>query len=196
MKKVILIGLALICTTVAGLLWIYLSVDGRSYTVASNSMLPVISADELVYCSRDKKTKPTYGDLVIYRRPDKKADTSKMVKMVVGLAGDTVQMKGGFLWINGEVVPKRRAGEFEIPGFGGIVSKMVPRFEETLPGGVKTYVLDSEQAGRLDNTALFTVPEGHVFVIGNNRDASTDSRITTVHGPVPTGNIICKASIS
>lgn len=163
MKKLILIGFALICTTVAGLLWLYLSVDGRAYTVASNSMLPVIGADELIYCSKDKKAKPTYGDLVIYRRPDKKAQDSKMVKMIVGLSGDTVQMKDGILWINGIAVPKKRAGEFEMPGYGGKGSKIVPRFEETLPGGVKTMVLDIEPAGRLDNTALLTVPAGHVL---------------------------------
>lgn len=192
MKKRILIALVLIVAGVVGFLALGLTKVGGPYTVASNAMLPVIGADELVFCASDT-TRPTYGDLVIYRRPEKKGEGSKMVKMVVGLSGDTIQMKDGVLWINGKAVPKKRAGEFEIPGRGG---KKVPRYEETLPGGVKTFVLDIEPAGRLDNTALFTVPAGHVFVIGNNRDASADSRIASVHGPVPAGNIVCKAQLS
>lgn len=194
MKKTILIGLALICTTVAGLLWLYLSMVGRSYTVASNSMLPLLGPKEIVFCTKDDIAKLTYGDLVIYRTSYKKANGTIYFKMIAGLAGDTVQMRDGVLWINGSAIPKRRDGDFELRSESGGVKK-VPRFEETLPGGRKISVLDIEPAGRLDNTDLLTVPEGHVFVIGNNRDHSMDSRTTKDHGPVSVGDILCKAEV-
>ncbi len=191
MKKRIIAALAIICVAVVGYVGLSLTAAGRSYTLASNSMLPLIGAKETVFCVTDGEGKLAYGDLVIYRIPvDNK---TLFVKMIVGFAGDTVQMKDGILWINGNSVPKRPAGEFAIPGPGG---KKAMRYEETLPGGAKTFVLDIEPAGMLDNTAAYSVPAGHVFVIGNNRDNSVDSRLPTTHGSVPAGNIVCKGELS
>ena len=155
-----------------------------SYVMESNSMLPLLRKDDRVKCVAPSGAPVALGDLIVYRHPKREAH---WVKMVAGLAGDTVEMRGGVLHINGKAAPKRRAGDFEIePG------KKVPRFEETLPNGVTTFVLDRDPAGFLDFSSPPKAPPGHVFVIGNNRDDSIDSRAEKDHGPVPVGNIVCR----
>ncbi|GAB4236749.1 MAG: hypothetical protein Kow0032_22060 [Methyloligellaceae bacterium] len=163
---------------------------GGPYRNDSGSMLPLVAKGDLIHCAQQDGASLSYGDLVVYRLP---SDNRKLwLKMVVGLAGDTVQMKGGVLWINGSAVPQRPAGAFTLPGAGG---KTVPQYEETLPGNVKRLLLDSIPGSFLDDTAPYTVPEGHVFVIGSNRDNSVDSRLVQGHGPVPLANIVCKARV-
>lgn len=191
MKKRIVAALVVIGAAVTGYSGLSPATARGPYTDTSGSMLPVVGKDDALHCVQDGADKLAYGDLVIYRLPSD--NKTLWIKMVVGFAGDTVQMKDGALWINGKAVPKRPAGEFEVPGSGG---KKVTRYEETLPGGVKTFVLDSLSAGMLDNTAAYSVPNDHIFVIGSNRDDSVDSRMVQFHGPVPAGNVVCKAAIS
>jgi signal peptidase I len=137
---------------------------------------------------------PERGDVVVFRHPSTGAD---FIKRLIGLPGDTVQMKDGILWLNGQEVPQTPAGTFEelmapqgsqgnIPrcanapvGPGGNCVK--ERFTETLPGGVSHDILNIGQ-GAGDNTALFTVPEGHYFFMGDNRDNSQDSRFKRPNG--------------
>ena len=157
-----------------------------SYVMESNSMLPLLRKDDRAKCvaSSGAPAPVALGDLIVYRHPKREGH---WVKMVAGLAGDAVEMRDGVLHINGKAVPKRRAGDFEIePG------KKVPRFEETLPNGVTTFVLDRDPTGFLDFSSPSKAPPGHVFVIGNNRDDSIDSRAEKDHGPVPVGNIVCR----
>jgi len=159
----------------------------ESYDVASNSMLPVLKKGQSVTCARSSAKTAQPGDIIVYRHP--KLDSTH-VKTVIGLAGDTVEMRGGKLYINAHAVETRSAGEFKSDDMPGVEAL---RSEETLPNGVKILVLDTGQANPMDNTPAFTVEPGHVFVLGNNRDMSIDSR-DKGHGLVPASNIVCTAA--
>ena len=130
---------------------------------------------------------PKRGDVVVFKAPP--TDNQDWIKRVIGLPGDTVQMRGGQLIMNGQAIPKARVadfvepvtpnspceqGEMQLDGQGGAVCR-VPRFRETLPGGKSYDVLDSSDSPG-DNTDVFTVPAGHVFLMGDNSDNSSDSR--------------------
>ena len=121
-----------------------------------------------------------------------------------------VQMRDGILYINDVAAPQEPAGEFIEPferqgpvgnvplcqnagvGFGGTCIK--ERALETLPEGTQHAVLNVRPS-RLDNTPVYTVPEGHFFFMGDNRDNSTDSRVMPPNGVgfVPFENLIGRA---
>ncbi|APR51451.1 signal peptidase I [Sphingomonas koreensis] len=140
---------------------------------------------------------PARGDVVVFKAPP--SNDTDWIKRVIGLPGDTVQMRNGQLILNGQAIPKQRIGDFVIPitpnfpvegpGTGGGCNPMfvepgpngtqvcrIPRFRETLPGGKNYEVLDEGYRPDADDTELFTVPAGHVFLMGDNRDDSADSR--------------------
>ncbi len=110
----------------------------------------------------------------------------------MGLPGDRIQVIGGVLQVNGQPVPKVQDGVFTSdyrmdPGTD------VPVFRETLDNGVSYDTLDQAQNTRGDDTREFIVPEGHYFMMGDNRDNSLDSRFDV--GFVPAENLIGKASL-
>lgn len=137
---------------------------------------------------------PKRGDVAVFRKPtDPSVD---FIKRVIGLPGDEIQMRRGQLFINGTAVPKVPAGEF-VTRENSARPRTIPVFEETLPNGVKYKVLDSEPNGYLDNTAPYKVPAGHYFMMGDNRDNSSDSRVQGDDGVgyVPFENFIGRAEI-
>ena len=128
------------------------------------------------------------GDVAVFRKP---TDTSMdFIKRVVALPGDAVQMVGGVLHVNDRPVELRETAPFTDRGCRR--SETLARQIETLPGGVRHAVLNVTDSHRLDNTARIVVPEGHYFMMGDNRDRSNDSRATSV-GLVPAANLIGRA---
>ena len=153
---------------------------------------------------------PERGDVVIFKAPP--TNDVDYIKRVTGLPGDTVQMVDGQLVLNGKPVPKVRIADFVLPVTpntrclapqyeaalpDGLVCRY-PRFRETLPNGRSYQVLDVFRTPQ-DDTAPVIVPEGHVFLMGDNRDNSMDSRFPAVEGGgigiVPQANLVGRASI-
>jgi signal peptidase I len=134
---------------------------------------------------------PQRGDVVVFRLP--KDDATDYIKRVIGLPGDRIQMKDGVLYINDMAVKKERVEDFIDDENGS--DEHVRRYRETLPNGVTYEVLDLQDNGFLDNTQEYLVPPGHYFMMGDNRDNSTDSRVLSAVGYVPFENLIGKAQI-
>ncbi|MCC6926091.1 signal peptidase I [Novosphingobium sp.] len=162
--------------------------------------------------SRILASMPERGDVVVFKAPAH--GDEDWIKRVIGLPGDTVQMKGGQLWLNNQPVPKVAITPFEVkvsPNTRCYSSQFLakndanedvcryPRFTETLPGGESYEVLDLVTNGLKDDTDPVIVPEGHVFLMGDNRDNSQDSRYPADPGGgigiVPVDNLIGRATV-
>ncbi|MBR0957602.1 signal peptidase I [Bradyrhizobium japonicum] len=142
--------------------------------------------------SRFLAAAPEYGDIVVFRTPK---DTSvDYVKRVVGLPGDRVQMRGGQLFLNDRPVTRVALKEVFSDSACGADDTRVKRWRETLPSGASYVTYDCVDNGYLDNTNVFTVPPGHFFVLGDNRDNSTDSRMLSTFGFVPMDNLVGKVT--
>jgi signal peptidase I len=136
---------------------------------------------------------PKRGDVVVFRWP---GDHSQAwVKRVVGLPGDRIQMRQGQLFINDRAAALKPDGIGDAEDDNG-GSEPAYRYIETLPGGVSHLIFKLRDNGRLDNTAEVTVPPNQLFVMGDNRDNSADSRVPVREGGVgllPMDNLVGRA---
>jgi len=140
---------------------------------------------------------PHRGDVVVFRNT--RNTSEDWIKRVIGLPGDHIQVKQGQLYINGAEVPRVAEGDYETADGSG-THVLAQEYRESLPGGVKHDILkysDDERnvSGELDvnNTDEYVVPDGHLFMMGDNRDNSEDSRFMNALGFVPLENVIGRA---
>lgn len=138
---------------------------------------------------------PRRGDVVVFRAP---ADHSQIwVKRVIGLPGDRIAMQDGHLSINGQPVGLKQDGLGRDESEDGS-RQLVPRLIETLPGGRKHLIFQESTTGSMDTIPQVTVPPGHLFVMGDNRDNSDDSRVPVSFGGVgmlPVGNLVGRVNV-
>ncbi|WP_439871597.1 signal peptidase I [Rhizobium leguminosarum] len=182
----------------------------QPFTIPSGSMMPTLLVGDYLFVNKFSYgyskyslpfspdlfsgrlfgADPKRGDIVVFRFPPN--PEIDYIKRCIGLPGDHIQVTDGVLYVNGKPVPKVADGSFTSdykldPGAD------VPVFRETLDNG-KTYdTLDQSPDSRGDNTREFVVPEGHYFMMGDNRDNSLDSRFDV--GFVPEENLIGRASV-
>lgn len=185
----------------------------QSFNIPSGSMRPTLAVGDYVFVAkfaygyshfslpfspplfsgRILFSQPASGDVAVFRHP--KDTSTDYVKRVVGLPGDRIQVQQGQLYINDVPVKRERLANVIDEGACGSASGApVKRWRETLPNGASYEILDCLDNSFLDNTVVFTVPDGHFFALGDNRDNSTDSRMPQF-GPVPFENLIGRVSL-
>jgi signal peptidase I len=134
---------------------------------------------------------PDRGEIVVFKA--RKDGNKDYIKRVIGLPGDEIRMIGGLLHVNGEPVKKEFLGMF-VTDCDHFRRTEAPRFRETLPNGVSYVVQECHgDQGNLDFVGPYRVPEGHYFMMGDNRDQSQDSRVESQVGYVPLEDIVGRA---
>ena len=178
------------------------------FNIPSGSMIPTLLVGDYLFVSKYSygysrysfpfgmapfdgrifETPPERGDVAVFRQPQN--ESVAFIKRIVGLPGDRIQVTDGVLRINDVAVNRVRKG-FATASDGYNVIRFAV-YQETLSNGKSYLTQERSDDDVLDNTNVFLVPEGHYFMMGDNRDNSRDSRTTSV-GMVPAENLIGRA---
>ena len=185
-----------------------------SFHIPSGSMEPTLEVGDRIFVSKTSygynrysfyfdpdfipesrlfETAPERGDVAVFTLP--KRGYEDFIKRVIGLPGDRIQMRAGRLYINGEVVERTLVRELNYTSYNG-TQRRVKEYDETLPNGVVHRIYESTDSGLYDNVGPFVVPPGHYFMMGDNRDGSSDSRNLNDIGYVPAAYMVGRADIT
>lgn len=180
------------------------------FNIPSGSMIPTLLVGDYLFVSKFSygysryslpwgvplipgriiASEPERGDVVVFKLPtDNKTD---YIKRIIGLPGDTIQVTGGTLHINGQPVSRELVGAAVAPDHPDSPAHAT-EYIETLPNGRKHRIWERSDRDMLDNTPAYKVPEGHYFAMGDNRDSSQDSRVLSAVGYVPFENLVGRA---
>ncbi len=182
------------------------------FKIPSESMLPTLKVGDYLFVSKYSygfskhsfpfsigpfdgrllEDMPERGDVAVFKRPV--GEPIDYIKRIIGLPGDKIQMKNGVLYVNGQAVKKTKVDDYVDRDARGNVRRYA-RYQETLPNGTTYMTLDIVRNSSADNTDVYTVPAGHVFGMGDNRDNSTDSRFLSQVGYIPVENLVGRAEI-
>lgn len=151
-----------------------------SYSIPSESHLPTLHVGDYVVAWKNyyRDHAPERGDLVVFKLP--RDNSTVYIKRLIGLPGDRIMMREGALFINDKPVKRERVEDFHYRD--GLPP--IRQYCETLPNGVSYNTLDLKPGAANDNTRVFSIPPGHYFVLGDNRDNSLDSRVERQRGGV------------
>jgi signal peptidase I len=136
---------------------------------------------------------PERGDVMVFKWP--KDQSTDYIKRLIGLPGDRIQVKHGILYINDAPVKRERTDDCSIPLEQKLHGEAF-RYWETLPNGVRHCINERGDEEDLDNTDVFVIEPGHYFMMGDNRDNSSDSRVPLSRngvGQVPAENLVGRA---
>ena len=147
--------------------------------------MPIVTLPAVLGDGRLFDRLPERGDIVLFQHP---SNGETLVKRVIGLPGDQIQLKRGRVFVNGEIVPRRLVKSYAFRQFEGPAVD-VTEYEETLPGGRSHLIIMQSDNAPQETTGVYEVPAGHLFVMGDNRDNSADSRFQSL-GYVPVANLI------
>ncbi len=168
----------------------------KPYNQPSGSMEPALLVGDYWFASTWAYwwSPPQRGDVVAFHHPNKSGED--WVKRIIGIPGDRIQLRNGHVVLNGIELSYKAAPDFlKMDAYGN--PRQIPQFVETLPEGGSVLILDRRPDSSGDDTREFTVPAGHYFMLGDNRDNSSDSRFQGGNdmGMVPAENIIGRAAI-
>lgn len=157
----------------------------RSYAMGSTSMMPTLGENDVLLADlRTAGIVPGRGEIIVFRPP---GPDTVYAKRVIGVPGDRVALKAGRLVLNGKAVERRPKGRVELALPLGPTQVSV--YEEALSGVRPHEIVEMSDAGMLDELPERVVPPDAVFVLGDNRDNSMDSRVAAM-GSIPIGDIL------
>lgn len=204
--------------------WVLRSLVVAPFSIPTGSMMPTMLPGDYLFVSkwpygysrfsfpgqfpsfdgRVFQQLPERGDIVVFKRPGPEA--TDWVKRVIGLPGDRVAVQSGQIILNGRAIMRQAHGEITLSaspnircGIDETVTCRYPAFVETLPNGRSYVTLDHAPYAPRDNFVAVTVPPGHLFLLGDNRDDSSDSRFTLAEGGigmVPIDHLVGRAAFA